>query len=655
MSKRLRLITVLGILAALTMQIGVGAQISGVSVSGGDLDRAFTAGYTLYHVTVPYGGDIPTVTATGATTVKTASSASSASPADTVTVLKDDETGTEYRFVMQEKDKTVSVTRFELSTSGKMTFEGKITDAKKANLLITKPKAEKSDEAFVISDINKTAMQDAVLSVISAGENDGVFKFEYQFPSDAVSGMYGFYIGADGVDGVNLFKREAYYATAGDTADVVAALNSFPVNAAAAVREQFLAENAKILKLDLTDYATLTNKSLVYSALFNTGVNDPALVGEGFTKAVGVTLISQAASASIQSVVSKYADALGLDLDGDFNDITDKTAVYNRLLSLNLLTAADPYKLVKSAFEGCVAVLLLNQAEPAGIPAILANNYAKFGITADNWAKFQSLTNQYAVHAAVTNKNFANEAAVLSAFNAVVNPGAADSGGSSNGSNSGGGRVSGGGASTSFSADTGVVVPMTVTPDAEKPVNEADVIFSDIDGVPWAETAIVTLYEDGIINGKDDGTYAPNDNITREEFVKLLILAMNERISEDSAEFEDVIAGEWYESYISTVVKIGVVNGMSETEFGIGQNITRQDMAVMISRAIAHKESVLDVRFDNIDFADKEEFAPYAQESIEKLAAFGLMRGVGENRFAPANFATRAEAAVVIYQFMKMV
>lgn len=111
--------------------------------------------------------------------------------------------------------------------------------------------------------------------------------------------------------------------------------------------------------------------------------------------------------------------------------------------------------------------------------------------------------------------------------------------------------------------------------------------FSDVSSVPWAQEAIEYLYLKDIVNGYGDGTYGVNDNVTREQFVKMLLTALGLSLYEiDSNDFADVEPGAWYEIYINSAMHYGIVNGISDTEFGVGQPISRQDMAVMSMRAL---------------------------------------------------------------------
>ncbi len=178
-------------------------------------------------------------------------------------------------------------------------------------------------------------------------------------------------------------------------------------------------------------------------------------------------------------------------------------------------------------------------------------------------------------------------------------------------------------------------------------------VFNDIDGVMWASEAILALADKGIISGKADKIFAPDDNITREEFTKILVGAMG--ISEEEYGenvFSDVKDDAWYCKYVNIASKRGIVNGIGGGNFGIGENVTRQDMVVMLYRALKSRNVELNVT--EVTFDDKDSVSDYAKDAVSALYNLGAVNGVGENRFEPKGFATRAQAAKVIYGILNL-
>jgi len=175
--------------------------------------------------------------------------------------------------------------------------------------------------------------------------------------------------------------------------------------------------------------------------------------------------------------------------------------------------------------------------------------------------------------------------------------------------------------------------------------------FSDIGSVDWAKGAIDYLAEKGILSGKSESIFAPNDTITREEFAKILVCALGIYDENASADFSDVKEDAWYSSYVASAATHGIINGVGDSLFGVGQEISRQDMAVMICRAynIALKEE----NPSNALFDDWNEVSDYAQSSIAAMIESGIINGISETELAPKATATRAQAAVMIYKVIQ--
>ena len=157
----------------------------------------------------------------------------------------------------------------------------------------------------------------------------------------------------------------------------------------------------------------------------------------------------------------------------------------------------------------------------------------------------------------------------------------------------------------------------------------------------------------GIISGDGTGNFAPNNNVTREQFLKMLMSAVAAETEEAENTFSDVAENAWYKEYVLKAKFLGIVNGVSDKEFGIGTNITRQDMAVMIGRIIEKMD--LEVEKSKADqFADDEKVSEYAKESVMLMKSIGLIEGYN-NQFRPTDTLTRAESAKVISELLKLI
>ncbi len=117
------------------------------------------------------------------------------------------------------------------------------------------------------------------------------------------------------------------------------------------------------------------------------------------------------------------------------------------------------------------------------------------------------------------------------------------------------------------------------------PASEEKIQFTDLDGAEWAKDDILYLTQKGILNGKTKNEFCPNDIVTREEFAKMLVLALNISGEQKPVPFADVKPGDWYYTYVRTAYSCGIITGMESDMFGTGSPVTRQDMAVMAARA----------------------------------------------------------------------
>ena len=217
------------------------------------------------------------------------------------------------------------------------------------------------------------------------------------------------------------------------------------------------------------------------------------------------------------------------------------------------------------------------------------------------------------------------------------------------GGGGGGGSSGGGGGSSSGSASTSVSVSTELTkPEVDAPVVNMPA-FTDMTG-HWSKDAVDTLVKKGILSGKSEGKFCPEDMVTREEFVTMIVKAFDLK-AETEYEFSDVSKDRWSYEFISTASKLQIVMG-SNGMFRPSDNITRQDMAVIIYRTLQYLG--YEPTRGNVDvlFSDYDKISDYAKNSVTMLYYSNLISGDGEN-FNPHSNAKRAEAAQMIYNVLK--
>jgi len=171
-----------------------------------------------------------------------------------------------------------------------------------------------------------------------------------------------------------------------------------------------------------------------------------------------------------------------------------------------------------------------------------------------------------------------------------------------------------------------------------------DIRFTDLGNHAWAADAINTLADDGIIKGTTSSTFSPAANITRADFAILLVRAFDLK-SDNTENFADVSASDYFAPELAIARNTGIVNGIGDNKFAPRNTITRQDMMVIVYRALEK----LGVKLESADvgYEDFADVADYAQDAVKALITSALVNGKS-GRIAPTDYTTRAEVAVLI-------
>jgi|GEM_PF-952548 len=175
--------------------------------------------------------------------------------------------------------------------------------------------------------------------------------------------------------------------------------------------------------------------------------------------------------------------------------------------------------------------------------------------------------------------------------------------------------------------------------------------FNDISNYAWATKQIEVLASKGIINGtsKELKTFAPAKNITRADFIILLVKALDLNEVVDS-NFTDVNENKYYYEAVGIAKKLGITDGIGNNMFNPEAEITRQDMMVLVEKAlkIAQKE-VADADASYIQsYNDASNVSGYAADSVAALVKDGIVKGSGNN-LDPKGKSTRAQVAAIMY------
>ena len=176
--------------------------------------------------------------------------------------------------------------------------------------------------------------------------------------------------------------------------------------------------------------------------------------------------------------------------------------------------------------------------------------------------------------------------------------------------------------------------------------------FTDIANYAWAEDAINALADAGIIKGTSETTFAPSNNITRADYALLLVRAF--KLESDQTEnFADVAASDYFARELAIARNTGIIGGIGDNKYAPKNTITRQDMMVILYRALTKMGVELTAKegIDATSFADYDDVADYAKEAVTALVNAGLVNGKSGN-IAGSDKTTRAEVAVLLKRIL---
>ena len=537
------------------------------------------------------------------------------------------------------KPYTVSVDMDNITISGKLAVW---KDTEISLLVVNTGKS--------ISELNGSNMTDIIAyEDQTTVADDGSFKFDFAIKGE--QGQYAFYIEASGY---NLSISDAFkYYGSGYLVGVLNDIDTAKLtNDAAAVRT--------ILK---TEYSKIGSAATIYDAYLAAGQNIdelyivvskmkavnksvPELVRQLNTAAVLAQIKCAASGEDVYQIITNdsYKSFLNLENYSPYNTYTDATiltqaqqyAIGDGLKGVEFIDAED----FKIKFQTDVILAAANTAASYGeLGRVLTSNQAIIGFT--RMAEYTKLGKKKDnVFVKLYGKTFASLIDIRDKFDdaviavaAEINQGGGGSGGFGGGS--GGGSVIG-----NVQEEKPIFVP-------------AD--FDDLTGFEWAQESIVKLREMKIVDGVGNGKFLPDKNVNREEFTKMIVVTFGLYDPNAKVDFDDVSEDSWAYQYIASAVKSGIVEGNGENSFGMGESITREDMAAIVYRALNKMGYIADEEYTQSVFSDAQEISGYANQAVNALNSAGIVSGMGNGEFRPKEYSNRAQAAVVIDRALEFI
>jgi len=531
-------------------------------------------------------------------------------------------------------------TAIDFETS-KLTVSGKIDGAQGKQITVQVLNPGKTEDDAVGADLESFFDVFANVGETTADENGS---FSYSFELGDKSGFYSVRLRPSGGDIIYLEKC-VKYVTETFEADF---LKSF-AKADPDGKIEALKSNAEIAGIDIS----------VFEALEETEENNEkekvvTLMGESFDSLddfvckYELSLLTHTLNKSDNENVSavildKYTDTLkaACEVMSLYDEYIDDEAKEKIVKDLTAKDYDDTEDMLKDLGDKIVLEAVSGLGNSSRLETVLKESEA--WLDAD-FSDYFKLKKKSSVNSAVAGKSFDTTEELCKAIDKAVAKADSDSDkGSSGGTST---PISGGGKGSSVSLPSAPVV----TPPVDLPQVEAS--FNDLSDALWAKDAIEALFAKGIINGTGNGSFEPLRNITRAEFVKILVEAFFDVDSSADEGFDDVSDSHWFKPYVATALKLGIVKGTSQTIFSPDLPITRQDMAVMVANSA--KAASIDLPPANPAlFVDDGEISDYAKIPVYKLYVNSIISGYPDGTFAPKGNATRAQCATLVYKLMQ--
>ncbi|MBE7051826.1 MAG: S-layer homology domain-containing protein [Ruminococcaceae bacterium] len=415
---------------------------------------------------------------------------------------------------------------------------------------------------------------------------------------------------------------EKYELISGSAADIgkAAAFSLIADGKSAEALEKYIS----LFDVDKSDFDSLGRKGDVYAYLNGNTYNDETFKA-AFADALIIAALNEAKGDAFEELVKLHQNKIGIDAT------LIEDAVFSKLETVIF----ESFEKMGQIFINENSLCKLNQATRETIQSVLEAENDTLGILDTNGYSSLTASQKQSACMALAGGDYATVEAAKSEFVKII-ASVKNSDGDSNHKPSG---SSSGGGSFGFSGGTNAPVEL---PDMTAP----EIPFKDVPKTHWGYSAVAALYNKGIVSGTTDTTFTPNREVTREEFVKMLVGTFGLLNSEAKNPFADIPSGDWCEAYVASAFEAGLTNGRGDGTFGKGDTLTRQDMAVLAARCASI--AGLDLGGDkNLTFADEADFAAYATNSIYTLAKAGIINGVGEGIFSPGSSCTRVMAAKV--------
>lgn len=193
------------------------------------------------------------------------------------------------------------------------------------------------------------------------------------------------------------------------------------------------------------------------------------------------------------------------------------------------------------------------------------------------------------------------------------------------------------------------------TDKTEETTTPETITFSDVKESDWFYKGVSYVVENGMMNGVGDNQFAPNAPLTREMLAVVLYNMEKQPESTGVNPFADVKADMWYTDAIVWANANGIVAGYDDSTFGLGDSITREQLAAILYRYAQLKGYDVTEKADLTGYTDSASISGYAVEAMQWANANGIVNGMTETTLAPQGTAIRAQVATMLMNFCENV
>ncbi len=185
--------------------------------------------------------------------------------------------------------------------------------------------------------------------------------------------------------------------------------------------------------------------------------------------------------------------------------------------------------------------------------------------------------------------------------------------------------------------------------------------FSDVKGDEWFAEAVEALAAEGIVAGRDDGSFGPSNPVTRAQLAALLARTLGLQDSASSP-FADVTTQDWFAGAVGALYDAGIVSGTGSQTFSPNLPVSRQQAATFVIRALSYfmgtqSQTGVDYGLEYVltdiwlaGFQDRVLIGPEHADSVANTYRLGIMEGTADGWFYPALTLTRAQMAAILYR-----